>query len=233
MSDYQRLPRPWEYATYARYFSAVMGWLDWALPGEDNRIERARVWRAIEQKESWNLMPIKKPVKAKVESPLEREARVEMAEMARRAGRGPEDDAAVRARVIELVKLPRDLTPEEQSELDAIAAERHRRRAAAKKLTKAINKRQKKHPEESRADSALHVVKKWATRDDARRDAEDEQEDAAEEAAAAERQAARAAAQTAIGGRTPAPSPQTTAPAIEPPKRRRRSGFSVSYIPLD
>ncbi len=103
-------------------------------------------------------MPVKREAVTSVETGEQRLVRLELEDMLERAGAGPRALERERARVLSLIELDRPLEPDEQAEFERYANRSARRRRQAKRFAVAVDRRQRKHPDETRGDSALAVA---------------------------------------------------------------------------
>jgi hypothetical protein len=223
----ERRPRRSDFATDGRYYTALLIWLDYRY---DNQVDRARKFHKITQKEDG--MPVKRETKPKAKTALDLAVDQELNDMFDRLGVGPRADAAQRARIVELIELPRGLEPDEQAEFDKYVARRDKRRRQSRRFAAAVDRRQAKHPDESRGAAQLAVITKQSEKRRQRDARRDEREAAAE--LAREQQRAEAAAQ-AVPEPASAPATPYTAPVTMPldaeleaaPPRRRVPRYGI------
>jgi hypothetical protein len=150
-------------------------------------------------------MPLKRDSGPKAKTPLQLAADRELDDVLEML----DPVAGPRARMLELIELDRDLEPSEQAEFDRFVARRDKHRRQSRELDEAIERRQRKHPDENRGDAALAVMLKQSDKRQRRRQRRHERETAAELTRARER--AEAVAQVAAE-----PASAVAAPYAEP-----------------
>jgi len=219
----ERRPRRRDFDSTARYYTVVLGWLEYRY---DDQVDRARKFHKITQKEDG--MPVKRPEKTRVETREERLARADMEDMLDLAGVGPNALAAEQARIHKLVRqeVKGELTPKGHAELDRLVLTQTRRNLLSEKLAATVAARQAKHPEESKDQALLAVALRRAREHERRTARKERRKRKAERAARAEptqrRLSALAEVQTTTLVVPPAPRP-----------RRRPSKPRIQIVPIN
>ena len=225
----ERRPRRGDFDDNARFYTALIVWLDRRYPGDI--AGRARKFRKLAEQEE-NTMPRLREAAATVETPAQRLARFATEDMLEHALYRPAREA--RARMVELIELDRDLEPDEQAEFDKYVARRDKRRQRSRRLSAAVDARQLKHPDETRGESALAVILRQSEKRRQRDARRDEREAAIQRVAAQERAEAAALAATEAASapataRVPPPEAALMGEreATAPPRRpRKRAGIA-------
>lgn len=160
----ERRPRPGDYASLARYYTALLIWLDYRY---DDQVDRARKFHKITHKE--DRMPVQRKKAATVETAVQRAAKLEMEEMLERLGIGPRALEKERARIAELIGLDRDFTDDERKEWSRLVKRRHKRRRDDRRFTERSDEARRRWAERSVSDPEWAA--KWEQRaiDTARR----------------------------------------------------------------
>ncbi len=174
-------------------------------------------------------MPLKRETGPKAKTPLQLAADRELDDVLELL----DPVAGPRARMVELIRLDRELEPDEQAEFDRYVARRDKRRRQSRELDEAIARRQRKHPDESRGDAALAVMLKQSERRERRRQRRDKREAAAERIREQERAeaAALAAPVPTSTPATPYSAPETMPldAELEAAPRRPRPRAGIAF----